>query len=72
MIILRNYIMKLQNTVKKHQIKRLPHISANNNSDVNKVIPGWNEHVKEYAEKAKFWHYIWKKMLENVQEFQQI
>ena len=23
-------------------------------------MPGWNEHVKEHADRAKFWHYIWK------------
>ena len=24
-----------------------------------KIIPGWNEHVKEHAEISKMWHEIW-------------
>ena len=59
-----DYIKRLYNEIIKYckeaSDKSLPHTSANNNNDVNKVIPGWNEHVKEYAEKAMFWHYIWK------------
>ena len=36
--------------------KHLPHTTANN---IKKVVPGWNEHVKESAEIARFWHDIW-------------
>ena len=36
-------------------VKYLPHTSPRNN-DGNKIIPGWNEHVKEHAERAKLWH----------------
>ena len=39
--------------------KCLPHTSINNVNNGKKHIPGWNEYVKEYAEKAKFWHEIW-------------
>ena len=39
--------------------KCLPHTSQRNNNG-NKIIPGWNEHVKEHAERAKLWHNIWK------------
>ena len=39
--------------------KCLPHTSINNVNNGKKYIPGWNEYVKEYAEKAKFWHEIW-------------
>ena len=34
----------------------LPHTSLNN---YKKVIPGWNEHVKEHAQNAKEWHDVW-------------
>ena len=36
--------------------KTLPHTSQK--KDV-KIIPGWNEHVKEHAERASMWHNIW-------------
>ena len=39
--------------------KYLPHTSPRNDKD-KKIIPGWNEHVKEHAERAKLWHHIWK------------
>ena len=39
--------------------KYLPHTSLHNDKS-NKIIPGWNEHVKEHAERAKLWHHIWK------------
>ena len=34
----------------------LPHTSDKN---VRKVIPGWNEYVKEPAEESKKWHELW-------------
>ena len=39
----------------------LPH-TAGSNSNSMKVVPGWNEHVKEHAENAKLWHDVakWK------------
>ena len=37
----------------------LPHTSR---KKVRKVIPGWNEHVKEHSERAKLWHEIWVQM----------
>ena len=57
------YIKKLYNDIirycKEASDLTLPHTSLDNGED-SKVIPGWNEHVQEYADKAKFWHYIWK------------
>ena len=34
----------------------LPHTSQ---SHKKKVIPGWNEYVKEHSDRAKLWHEIW-------------
>ena len=34
----------------------LPHTSANQG---RKVIPGWNEHVKEHAKNSRIWHDTW-------------
>ena len=34
----------------------LPHTSE---KSVKKIIPGWNEHVKEHADRSKMWHDIW-------------
>ena len=39
--------------------RSLPHTSRKN---VRKVIPGWNEHVKEHSDRAKLWHEIWVAM----------
>ena len=36
----------------------LPHTKNNSKNFTN--MPGWIEHVKEHADRAKFWHYIWK------------
>ena len=36
--------------------KTLPHTSQN--KDI-KIIPGWNEYVKEHADRASMWHNIW-------------
>ena len=36
--------------------KCLPHTSLNHSK---KVVPGWNEHVREHAENAKMWHDVW-------------
>ena len=36
----------------------LPHTSENADNG-HKIIPGWNEHVKEHKENAKFWHELW-------------
>ena len=41
---------------KEASAKCLPHTSLNNS---NKVVPGWNEHVREHAENAKMWHDVW-------------
>ena len=32
-------------------------------------MPGSNEHVKEHADRAKFWHYIWKENGRKLQGF---
>ena len=37
----------------------LPHTSLKNDNKRSKTIPGWNEYVKEHAEKAKIWHDVW-------------
>ena len=34
----------------------LPHTSK---SIAKKIIPGWNEHVKEHSDRSKMWHDIW-------------
>ena len=34
----------------------LPHTTGNHGS---KIVPGWNEYVKEHAENAKVWHDVW-------------
>ena len=34
----------------------LPHTTGKNS---RKVVPGWNEYVKEHAENAKVWHDVW-------------
>ena len=39
--------------------KCLPHTSLKNDNKRSKTIPGWNEYVKEHAEKAKIWHDVW-------------
>ena len=50
---LHNDIIKICCEVSK---KCLPHTSINQG---RKVIPGWNEHVKEHAENSRIWHDIW-------------
>ena len=54
------YIHKLHNDIIKIccEVSKncLPHTSTNQGK---KVIPGWNEHVKEHAENSKIWHDIW-------------
>ena len=56
----REFIHKLHNEIICHTSnasKRcLPHTS---NKKQRKIIPGWNEHVKEHAERSKMWHEIW-------------
>ena len=37
----------------------LPHISGGKNKKERKIVPGWNEHVKEHANNAKDWNDIW-------------
>merc|ERR1711874_391071 len=37
----------------------LPHISDRKNKNGRKVVPGWNEHVKEHVNNAKDWNDIW-------------
>ena len=37
----------------------LPHTSDRKNKKERKVVPGWNEHVKEHAINAKDWNDIW-------------
>ena len=37
--------------------------SGESNVNMNrksKPVPGWNEHIKPYAEESKFWFNIWK------------
>ena len=56
----REYMKELYNTIidvcSKLSKKCLPHTSQKKE---NKVVPGWNEHVKEHSERAKMWHEIW-------------
>ena len=55
-----DYIQKLHNDIIKICCKIsencLPHTSLNQG---RKVVPGWNEHVKEHAENSRIWHDIW-------------
>ena len=37
----------------------LPHTSQ---GKINNIIPGWNEYVKEHADRAHMWHEIWVNM----------
>lgn len=57
------YIQKLHNEVimicSEASSKCLPYTSKDNGNNGKKFIPGWNEYVKEHAEKSKFWHEIW-------------
>ena len=47
---------KIVKCCKEASDKTLPYTSQK--KDV-KIIPGWNEYVKEHAERAKLWHNIW-------------
>ena len=35
------------------------YLKYTNHNVGRKIIPGWNEHVKEYAREAKYWHDVW-------------
>ena len=35
------------------------HLKYTNHKGGRKIIPGWNDHVKEYAREAKYWHDVW-------------
>ena len=54
------YIYELHKNIikicKEASTKCFPHTSLN---DSKKVVPGWNEHVREHAENAKMWHDVW-------------
>ena len=45
----------------KASLQQLPttHTSNVNSNKERKVVPSWNEHVKEHAINAKYWHDIW-------------
>ena len=47
---------KIVKICKEASGKTLPHTSIN--KDI-KIIPGWNEYVKEHADRANMWHNIW-------------
>ena len=56
----KDYIYELHkniiNICKEPSAKCFPHTSLNHSK---KVVPGWNEHVREHAENAKMWHDVW-------------
>ena len=56
----KDYIYELHkniiNICKESSAKCFPHTSLNHSK---KVVPGWNEHVREHAENAKMWHDVW-------------
>ena len=58
-----DYIQELHNEVLWYMGEAsrncFPHTSQNNNRNECKIVPGWNEHVKEHAEVAKYWNEIW-------------
>ena len=54
---IKNIHSKIVQISKMASEKTLPHTSQNKDL---KIIPGWNEHVKEHAERAKMWHNIWR------------
>ena len=35
------------------------HTTDNSNKKERKIVPGWNEHVKEHATNARYWNEIW-------------
>ena len=45
--------------IKQASSNSLPHTSNVNGRQGRKVVPGWNEHVKEHAINAKYWNDIW-------------
>ena len=44
------------NSVSKASNISLPHTTKKN---AKKIIPGWNEYVKEHSDRSKMWHEIW-------------
>ena len=62
-IIHKEDIQKLHNDVIRYMgessKKCFPHTSQRNSKKDRKIVPGWNEHVKEHAEIAKYWNEIW-------------
>ena len=59
----KNEIQEIHNNIvgciKQASSNCLPHTSNVNSNKERKVVPGWNEHVKEHAINAKYWHDIW-------------
>ena len=53
---IKNIHSKIVKICKEASEKTLPHTSQN--KDI-KIIPGWNEHVKEHADRANIWHRTW-------------
>ena len=60
------YIQELHSDVLRYMGEAsrncFPHTSQKpqkNNESESKIVPGWNEHVKEHAEAAKIWNEIW-------------
>ena len=45
--------------IKQASSNCLPHTSNVDRNKERKVVPGWNEHVKEHAINAKYWNDIW-------------
>ena len=46
-------------SIKQSSGNCLPHTSNVSGKKERKVVPGWNEHVKEHAINAKYWNDIW-------------
>ena len=44
------------NSISKASNISLPHTTKKN---AKKIIPGWNEYVKEHSDRSKMWHEIW-------------
>ena len=52
------YTLDILEAMEKSGLECLP-IRKNSNKSRNSIIPGWNEHIKPYADEAQFWQQLW-------------
>ena len=49
------YAISIMNSISKAVEKNIPYTSSRK----QKIIPGWNEHIKPLKVDARFWHEVW-------------